>query len=505
MEAILIYELKVAASIAVFYAFYRLMLSKETLHRLNRIVLIATAVLSFVLPFCVITIHKTVNLPIGAEGAGLSVTNAAATEVSQPETEWWWIALLVLYGVGVLACLLKVGISALSVWRLIKSGTLVYEPDGSKVVIIERNIAPCSWMNWIIICREDYKSNCREIMEHEKAHIELGHSKDVLVVDILTAFQWFNPMMWMLRADLRAIHEFEADDAVLKQGVNIKEYLYLLIKKAISESGYSVTNSFNHSILKNRITMMSKSKTQLKKGLKVLYVIPLVCLSLALYAEEKVEYNLSGPDKDNTIALNQEDSTRKTSIKINVNSEDIDVNSEPVSIKIVGSNGREYMVSGRSKSIPTSTVSIMTQNDKEATTVDFSKLNITVDKIESVQIFKGENAVEKFGEKAAAGVMLIKLKDGSEKITYLEESNAVNVMKIVKTGKGDLKSSDKVVYVVEDGKETYYTFKEKINEIKPDEIESMNVYKDETYIKKYTEGLNISEAVDGVVVIKLKK
>ncbi len=315
MEAILIYELKVAVSIAVFYAFYRLMLCKETLHRLNRIVLITTAVLSFVLPFCVITIHKTVNLPIGAEGAGLSATNAAATEASQPETEWWWIALAVLYGAGVLACLLKVGISALSVWRLIKSGTLVYEPDGSKVIIIERNIAPCSWMNWIIISREDYQSNCREIMEHEKAHIELGHSKDVLVVDILTAFQWFNPMMWMLRADLRAIHEFEADDAVLKQGVNIKEYLYLLIKKAISESGYSVTNSFNHSILKNRITMMSKSKTQLRKGLKVLYVIPLVCLSLALYAEEKVEYNLSGPDKDTKKVESQKDSSQVKGMK----------------------------------------------------------------------------------------------------------------------------------------------------------------------------------------------
>ena len=158
---------------------------------------------------------------------------------------------------------------------------------------IDKSVPPFSWMNWIVMCREDYDSGNRHILEHEKAHIRLGHSKEVLLVDILSAFQWFNPAMWLLKRDLRAIHEFEADDAVLRGGANIKEYQYSLIRKAVSASGYSITNSFNHSILKNRITMMSKSNAPGMRGLRVLYILPLVCGALALNAKTVTDYKVS--------------------------------------------------------------------------------------------------------------------------------------------------------------------------------------------------------------------
>ena len=89
----------------------------------------------------------------------------------------------------------------------------------------------------------------------------------------------------MLRADLQELHEYEADDAVLRSGANLKDYQYLLIKKAVGKSGYSVANSFNHSILKNRITMMSKSRSPLARGWRALWLLPLVCLGLGLQAQ----------------------------------------------------------------------------------------------------------------------------------------------------------------------------------------------------------------------------
>ncbi len=231
MEALIIYEVKVAVYIAIFYAFYRLLLSKETLHRLNRIVLIVTAILSFVLPFCVITVTKDVDLAqLMVNGSG--VLDMGTTPQEAQAAEWWWIALAIVYGLGILACLIKTGVSVLGVFNLFRKGETAYTEEGYKLCIIEDSIAPCSWMNTIILSREDYEENYEGVMSHEKAHIDLGHSKDVLVVDLLTAFQWFNPMMWMPRADLRAVHEFEADDAVLCKGVNIKEYLHLLIKKS---------------------------------------------------------------------------------------------------------------------------------------------------------------------------------------------------------------------------------------------------------------------------------
>ncbi len=236
MEAYIIHELKVAIYIAVFYAFYRLILSKETLHRLNRIMLVATAVLSFILPFCVITINKTVELSaeITAGEAGTPVIENAA--LPEAATEWWWTAIIIIMAAGTMACLLKILVSVIQVNRIIRNGELVHDEQGNRIIVSDRDIAPCSWMNSIILSRDDYESGSVEILEHEKAHISLGHSKDVLVVDILTAFQWFNPMMWMLKDDLRAIHEFEADDTVLRQGVSLKGYLHLLIKKPLARA-----------------------------------------------------------------------------------------------------------------------------------------------------------------------------------------------------------------------------------------------------------------------------
>ena len=140
-------------------------------------------------------------------------------------------------------------------------------------------------MKYIVLSRKDWEGDHAAILAHEKAHIILKHSREILLVDILSLLQWFNPAIWMLRADLQELHEYEADDAVLRAGTNIKEYQYLLIRKAVGKSGYSVANSFNHSILKNRITMMSKTKSTLTRGLRVLWLIPLMCMCVGLQTQ----------------------------------------------------------------------------------------------------------------------------------------------------------------------------------------------------------------------------
>ncbi|MBQ4387660.1 MAG: hypothetical protein II822_08670 [Prevotella sp.] len=102
----------------------------------------------------------------------------------------------------------------------------------------------------------------------------MRHSYDVVLVDLLTALQWFNPAMWMLRQDLRTIHEYEADGEVLSQGINARQYQYLLISKAASIGGYSIANGISHSTLKNRIHMMTNKKTRSSHLLKLLALVP---------------------------------------------------------------------------------------------------------------------------------------------------------------------------------------------------------------------------------------
>ena len=309
MPAFLIYEVKVAVALAVFYMFYRLMLRKETFHRFNRIVLVSAAVLAFLLPLCIVTIHKPIEVVKAAESAifeaeePLTLELGPAVEVSAP---WWPLALTVLFWAGVAFIIIRVIVSILSILKIVAQGEVVSEEDGCRIIVTDRDIDPFSWMKYIVLSRQDWEGPHESIVAHERAHIAYGHSVELLVVDLLSAFQWFNPAIWMLRADLQELHEFEADDAVLRAGTNIKEYQYLLIRKAVSKSGYSVANSFNHSILKNRITMMSKSKSPLVKGLRVLYLLPFVGLAIGLQAQ--TVYDPVGKGSEKNVSIEKKDS-----------------------------------------------------------------------------------------------------------------------------------------------------------------------------------------------------
>ena len=323
MLNLVIYEAKVALLLAVFYICYRVLLSRETLHRLNRIVLTGSVLVSFILPFCVLTFHRTVEVAAGAampaaavlpalpalpQGPAEAVAAAAAPEAATPHVSWLPIVLTLIYSAGVIFCLIRIAVELVQVRRIIRSGESLPQEDGTALIIVDRDIAPFSWMKWIIMSREDYGN--KHIVKHERAHIHLGHARDLLILDLLSSMQWFNPVMWMLKSDLRAVYEYEADDAVLREGANIKEYQYSLIRKAVSASGYSITNSFNHSILKNRITMMSKPKSVTLRGLRALYVIPLVAAGLACNSQTVTDYKVSenptetkSPDEGKNVIL----------------------------------------------------------------------------------------------------------------------------------------------------------------------------------------------------------
>lgn len=290
MAEFLTYQLKVAIALSVFYMFYRLLLSRETFHRVNRIVLLATALLSFLLPFCVITLHDVVVIPAGAVAEV-----GTAAEVVAEGYSLWTIVLSILFFIGVAAVLGNILVSLVRIKRIIKSGSRQEIAGGIDLIITEDDSATFSWMRYIVISREDYHRGCPQILMHERAHIELRHSWDLLFVDIITAVQWFNPAIWLLKGDLRMLHEFEADDAVLRSGANMKEYQYLLIRKSLGGSGYSLVNNFNHSTLKQRISMMLNKKSSPLSTWKVLYIVPVIGIFLLAMVERKIEVQREKP------------------------------------------------------------------------------------------------------------------------------------------------------------------------------------------------------------------
>ena len=293
MTLFLTYELKVAVLIAVFYVFWRLLVANETWHRLNRIVLLATAVASFVLPLCVITIHQTVevtteavttalpmeDIPMTAETSSVTVASA----IEQPFN--WQLPLTILYIIGVMVVLSRV---AISLWRLhrMKAESEIHPlADGRQIAICDKAKTPFSWWKTVFLNHQDFEEGTSALLTHELGHLQMHHSADVLLVELLTALQWFNPTMWMLRADLRTIHEYEADQQVLSHGFNDIQYLQLLIRKAAGQSGYSLANGISNSALKKRVTMIMKPKSNHRQWLRFAYLLPIIAVSLAMSAK----------------------------------------------------------------------------------------------------------------------------------------------------------------------------------------------------------------------------
>ena len=285
----LIYDIKSAAVIAVFYLFYRILLSKETFHRLNRVILLLTAALSLILPLCTITTHKSIAVPESALVSNNAVSQVAANhQFLIMGIHWWKFAAICIFFAGILFVLAKIALSIISVTSVISKSQKKKLDNGNTLAITQKNISPFSWFRYIVATEED--SRHESILIHESTHIALHHSIDIICVDLLTAIQWFNPAIWMLRSDLKEVHEYEADEAVLKQGTDARQYQFLLVRKAMADAGYSIANSFSHSTLKNRINMMLARKSAAIKSLKALYIIPLIALSLTATAKTKYDY-----------------------------------------------------------------------------------------------------------------------------------------------------------------------------------------------------------------------
>ncbi len=299
MGTFLVYILKSAACLAVFYLFYKLLMSRDTFHRFNRFALLGLLVLSSVLPL----VEVSVNHPAPVHETMLTLeqllllsdVQAEGEVVSQPTTALWVRVALLVYLVGIvffavrnlwslgrLAVLLRRGrLEQLADW-------LPGRTENVRLVVHNRDIASFSWMRYIVLSHKDLEENGREILIHELAHIRNHHSWDLLLADLCIFVQWFNPAAWLLKQELQTIHEYEADDTVLREGVDAKKYQMLLIKKAVGTRLYSMANSFNHSSLKKRITMMLKEKSSPWARVKYLYVLPLVALAVSAFARPEV-------------------------------------------------------------------------------------------------------------------------------------------------------------------------------------------------------------------------
>ena len=303
------YIIKSCILLALLYGSFALLLSRETFHRFNRLALLGVLVASLILPAVQLSVKKPSYLnyeevqiphveviasPVQNEVQDIETpqsTSPAIEESMQEPTFRVGMMQVVqyLYIIGLLASLAIFFVQLFRLWREIRGGVQTKDELGNTVVIRGGNFAPYSFLHYIIINASDYEHLRRPILAHEQAHIRLGHTWDLLLLEAVKAVQWFNPFVYLLGRDLKAVHEYEADDAVLNFGIDAKTYQLLLVTKAVGSRLQTVCNNLSHHSLKKRIKMMHKNNSNrwlMSKGL----VLPaIMTLAIVAFAKPKVE------------------------------------------------------------------------------------------------------------------------------------------------------------------------------------------------------------------------
>ena len=297
MGIFLVYIVKSSLCLALFYLFYRLLLSRETFHRFNRIALLGITLFSALLPLIRITVEQPMAVAASVMSAEelwlMQQWNVQAVVSEESRVPFSVsIASAMVYLCGIAFLLLRNLWSLSRLLFLIRHSRKVRLESGAWLVIHRQQLAPFSWMKFVVVSQKDLDEGGRDILIHEQAHIAKGHSWDLLWMEICVWLQWFNPAAWLLKQEIQNIHEYEADEEVLRSGVDARQYQMLLIKKAVGARLYSIANSLNHSSLKKRITMMVRKKSNPWARAKYLYVLPLAAVAVAAFARPEISVPL---------------------------------------------------------------------------------------------------------------------------------------------------------------------------------------------------------------------
>jgi hypothetical protein len=306
MDNLLLYLAKVSFWTGIFYLCYILFFSTDTFYLRNRIYLLISLILSFIIPLVKISGFSTGVVPIepmkrmndiilsSSRGESTIAEKVSSINLNNLFT-WFYFAVA-----GLL--LLRVLISVTKAYSIIRKGTLK-DTVFPKIILSEMGYPPFSFFPFVVIPGNKYNSaDYGEILRHESAHVRQGHTFDLLLSEVLIAFLWLNPFIWLFRRSIVLNHEYLADNIALKNSGNIKEYQYKLLN--ISKDLILVPLAHNYSnSVKKRIVMINKRPTHYYVTLKNIIIIPIVATLMVMCSynnDELIPGYYSGTSGDET-------------------------------------------------------------------------------------------------------------------------------------------------------------------------------------------------------------
>jgi len=301
MEALLTYLWKPAVIIMIFYGFYRFILQKETYFQTNRYFLLSGIVLAIVLPFIIIPIYINIESSQLTQIIPYKFTTNSNV-LSESSVNWVAMALYIYLTVTIIFLIRLLN-------QFISLGFLILKNDRVKVgnyfyVETESETSPFSFFNYIVYNPTQFTQNeLDQILAHEKAHVNQHHSFDTLISNLLIALQWFNPFAWLYKKEMEQNLEFIADDLAQKKSYSQRSYQQLLLKTSIPQYQLALANNFYNSLLKKRIIMLHKTRSNRKSQWKIALIIPLLLAFVFTF---------------NTKTIAQKKKVKKELIEINV-------------------------------------------------------------------------------------------------------------------------------------------------------------------------------------------
>ncbi|MEM6346662.1 MAG: carboxypeptidase-like regulatory domain-containing protein [Bacteroidota bacterium] len=460
MTEFLIYLTKLSLVISFVYGAYQLFLKRSTHFAWNRSFLLVGVLLAFSLPFWPVSntinfIPNSVDLDIGSIGQSGSVGG----EVGFAERIDWsfWLGWSYLLGLGLM--LLRLVKIDGQIRSLIRAS--VKEEHPRFTLLRSSGIkAPFSFYRYVFLPASSPPNKATElIISHEQAHIEGRHSFDILLLEFLLLFQWFNPFAWLYKRSLLAIHEYQADQSVMERGASKSDYQLLLLEQGAGSQRFALANAFNEFTTVKRIKMMNQNRSSKWSRIKFLFLIPILGLSL---------YSFKALPSSNEIVANI---TGKTLIQGHVI---MAADQSPIA-------GATILV--KESSIGTLTneagyFEIMIPENSSSTLV-FGFIGL-----ESHEVVMQES-----------GIIRVELDRERSKHSFFKSGKAeVDLSKDLQ----NMSAKEKSPLIILDGKEVTKGFK--MDTMSPDDIESVNVIKGEKAIEQYGE-----KGRNGVVEITTKK
>ena len=296
MEAFVLYLLKSVIWITGFALVYLIFLRNERFFQLNRIYLIAGILTSFIFPL--LSVHYTVVLP------DIKNLQTVSTEASQiPDTgnsivPALKLALMVLYGLGVLFVFTIMIRQGLQIIRSIKKSEII-ALDPVKLIITPEYASSFSFFSYVFVNPSITDLESREIMNHELVHVRQKHWFDLVLVEMLCMMQWFNPVVWIYIRFIRQNHEYLADQVALQRTSDPAVYRAALLNQIVGAPVVSLVNSFNYSLNKKRFNMMKNIKSSPYRKMKILLILPVFVIILYAFARPDYKYKYSDESSGN--------------------------------------------------------------------------------------------------------------------------------------------------------------------------------------------------------------